>query len=407
MKNTKKSIILGFALFATFFGAGNVLLPPTIGLNIGKSLLSSTIAFALPSVGLSLVSLLIVFRNKGEYKDLFAPMGESFYKIFLLLSFLSIGPIIAIPRTASTTFELGILPIIPNANRMFISLIFFVIVVLFCLNKTNVLDEIGKILTPLLLLTLICLIVVAIFSPELRIARPAKVPNTFIYSFLEGYNTLDAIGAMMFGKLIYQNVRKEKDAMKISVSAAIIAAVGLTLVYYGLMFLGNSVNIQNAFDLSRTQLLVALSNQLLGNYGRIILAIIVTLACLTTAIGLTVAVSDYFESLFKSSVEYKNIVIVIAAISFILSQLSVDLIIKLAVPILFVFYPVMIIILIFNVFKGKLITDKVISNCTYTAVVITIFDMFVKILPLSSIGMAWIFPTIIVFIFTIILEKRK
>lgn len=407
MKNTKKSIILGFALFATFFGAGNVLLPPTIGLNIGKSLLSSTIAFALPSVGLSLVSLLIVFRNKGEYKDLFAPMGESFYKIFLLLSFLSIGPIIAIPRTASTTFELGILPIIPNANRMFISLVFFVIVVLFCLNKTNVLDEIGKILTPLLLLTLICLIVVAIFSPELRIARPAKVPNTFIYSFLEGYNTLDAIGAMMFGKLIYQNVRKEKDAMKISVSAAIIAAVGLTLVYYGLMFLGNSVNIQNAFDLSRTQLLVALSNQLLGNYGRIILAIIVTLACLTTAIGLTVAVSDYFESLFKSSVEYKNIVIVIAAISFILSQLSVDLIIKLAVPILFVFYPVMIIILIFNVFKGKLITDKVISNCTYTAVVITIFDMFVKILPLSSIGMAWIFPTIIVFIFTIILEKRK
>ncbi|WP_067139913.1 branched-chain amino acid transport system II carrier protein [Oceanivirga salmonicida] len=407
MKDTKRVLILGFALFAMFFGAGNVLLPSAIGLRVGEHLLLATIGFVITGVGLPLVGLLVVFKNKGNYLTLFDPMGKMFSKIFLLLAFLSIGPIIAIPRTAATTFEMGIYPIFPSVNATIVTGIFFVLCILFCINKAKVLDEIGKILTPLLLITLIILIVLGIFNKD-TVVNPVTVKNVFTFSFLEGYNTLDAIAAIIFGQLIYKAVKNEKNAMKLSIKASFIALIGLMGVYAGLMYLGNTVNIPNAIQYDRTEYTIKITEVLLGNYGKIILGIITSLACLTTAIGLIASVSEFFEELLNEKIDYKIIVIVISTISFIISQLKVDIIIKLAGPILNVFYPVLIVLIGLTIFKGRLITDRVIFYTTYTTLTIAIIDQIMaNTLPLSQIGMAWLVPTVIVLMISILVKEFK
>ncbi len=405
MKETKRILVLSFALFAMFFGASNVFLPSYIGLRAGSDFFAAALGFTLTGIGLPLIALLVVFKQKGDYLSLFEPMGKMFSKIILLLAFLSVGPIIAIPRTAATTYEMGVLPLFPSMNSTLSTLMFFIICLFFCFNKNKVLDEVGKILTPILLITLIIVIIAGFFNKD-TIINPTVVNNTFTYSFLEGYNTLDAIAAIIFAQFIYFSVKKEKNPMKISIKAAILSLIGLMFVYIGLMYVGNNINIKNAISYDRTAYVIKITEVLLGNYGKIVLAIITSLACLTTSIGLIAAVSEFFEKLFNNYIDYKIIVIIISVISFLIAQLKVDIIIKLAIPILLVFYPILIVIVCLTIFKGKVITDKVIAYTTYTTLIVAIIDQIITKLPLHSIGMAWVIPTVIVLVISILKENK-
>ncbi|WP_066728826.1 branched-chain amino acid transport system II carrier protein [Sneathia sanguinegens] len=348
MKDLKKTVILGFALFAMFFGAGNVFLPSYIGIKVGNNLLISIIGFLLTAVGLPLLGLLVVIKNKGEYMKVFAPLGSKIANIFLFISFMLIGPILAMPRLASTSYEMGILPIFPNANRLVVTALFFLIALILSINKSRVVERIGEYLTPLLILTLVILIFVGIISVKgdnetVIVARP------FIFSFIEGYNTLDAIASVIFAKMIYDTVKNEENPMKISIRASLIAAICLAFVYSGLIYLGNRIVVESGKHLSRTTLILEITKKLLGIYGIYILTIIVLLACITTAIGLISSVSNYLAGRFS----YKILAIVITAIAFIISQLEVDSIIALSAPILSIFYPVLIFLLFFSLLKRK------------------------------------------------------
>lgn len=376
MKDTKKSIILGLGLFAMFFGAGNAFLPTYIGVRVGNHLFTSILGFALTAVGLPLLGLLVVVKNKGDYLKVFEPMGKTFSKIYLLLTFLIIGPIIAMPRIASTTYEMGISPIIPNANKFIVSLIFFLICILFSINRNKVVERVGAYLTPLLVLTLVTLIFVGLLHKDTKILDTV-VKTPFAFSFMEGYNTLDAIASIVFAKLIYDTVKNEKNSLSISKKACLIASVCLTLVYAGLIFLGNRIYIANGIEKPRTLLVLDITEKLLGRFGIVILASIVILACLTTAIGLISAVSTYFTELFDNKIKYNIFVFIITGIAFTLSYLSVDSIINLSAPILMIFYPVIIVILILNMFKGKYINDLVIKVATYLALILAIINQFI------------------------------
>lgn len=372
MKDLKKSIILGLGLFAMFFGAGNVFLPSYIGIRVGSSLYLSIIGFAITAVGLPLIGLLVVIKNEGNYLRLFEPMGEMFSRIYLILTFLIIGPIIAMPRIAATTYEMGILPLFPNLNKVIVSLIFFSICILFSINKNKVVERVGSYLTPLLIITLILLIISGLVYKNNVVV--SKLNNPFIFSFIEGYNTLDAIASIVFAKLIYDSVKNEKNSLNISKKACIIAAICLVLVYAGLIFLGNRIFIENGLDKARTILILDITKKLLGNFGIVVLALIVILACLTTSIGLISAVSNYFVELFDYKIKYNIFVVIITLIAFLISYLSVDSIINLSVPILSIFYPVLIVIIILNTFKGKYINSKVIQVFTYITLIISIIN---------------------------------
>lgn len=392
-KNQKfKTLVIGFALFAMFFGAGNVLLPPFIGLKTGSSYYMSIIGFVLTGVGLPLLTLLVIFYIDGKYEKLFEPLGKNFSKFLMVAAFLTIGPAIGIPRTAATTFEIGMKPFFPSLSPIVGSIIFFLINLFFVMKKSNVLDKIGKLLTPTLLLTIVVLIIKGIISPIASTSSGVS-PDAFSQGFLEGYNTVDAVAAVIFAGLVWkslgQTISDKEVLKKTSIKAAFIAALGLSAIYSGFIYLGATSNAP--IDIERTALLNLITKSLLGNYGVALLSIIVSLACLTTSIGLIVSVSSYFEEVLSYKVKYNVVVLVVISISYAISQLGVDKIINYALPILLVFYPLLITVLFLTLSKASPVVSK---YTTYTTFVVSIIDQIYP-LPLHNQGFAWLIPALI------------
>lgn len=392
-KNQKfKTLVIGFALFAMFFGAGNVLLPPFIGLKTGSSYYMSIIGFVLTGVGLPLLTLLVIFYIDGKYEKLFEPLGKNFSKFLMVAAFLTIGPAIGIPRTAATTFEIGMKPFFPSLSPIVGSIIFFLINLFFVMKKSNVLDKIGKLLTPTLLVTIVILIIKGIISP-IASTSVGVSPDAFSQGFLEGYNTVDAVAAVIFAGLVWkslgQTISDKEVLKKTSIKAAFIAALGLSAIYSGFIYLGATSNAP--IDIERTALLNLITKSLLGNYGVALLSIIVSLACLTTSIGLIVSVSSYFEEVLNYRVKYNVVVLVVISISYAISQLGVDKIINYALPILLVFYPLLITVLFLTLSKASPVVSK---YTTYTTFVVSIIDQIYP-LPLHNQGFAWLIPALI------------
>lgn len=392
-KNQKfKTLVIGFALFAMFFGAGNVLLPPFIGLKTGSSYYMSIIGFVLTGVGLPLLTLLVIFYIDGKYEKLFEPLGKNFSKFLMVAAFLTIGPAIGIPRTAATTFEIGMKPFFPSLSPIVGSIIFFLINLFFVMKKSNVLDKIGKLLTPTLLVTIVVLIIKGIISPIASTSAGVS-PDAFSQGFLEGYNTVDAVAAVIFAGLVWkslgQTINDKEVLKKTSIKAAFIAALGLSAIYSGFIYLGATSNAP--IDIERTALLNLITKSLLGNYGVALLSIIVSLACLTTSIGLIVSVSSYFEEVLNYKVKYNVVVLVVISISYAISQLGVDKIINYALPILLVFYPLLITVLFLTLSKASPVVSK---YTTYTTFVVSIIDQIYP-LPLHNQGFAWLIPALI------------
>lgn len=392
-KNQKfKTLVIGFALFAMFFGAGNVLLPPFIGLKTGSSYYMSIIGFVLTGVGLPLLTLLVIFYIDGKYEKLFEPLGKNFSKFLMVAAFLTIGPAIGIPRTAATTFEIGMKPFFPSLSPIVGSIIFFLINLFFVMKKSNVLDKIGKLLTPTLLVTIVVLIIKGIISPIASTSAGVS-PDAFSQGFLEGYNTVDAVAAVIFAGLVWkslgQTISDKEVLKKTSIKAAFIAALGLSAIYSGFIYLGATSNAP--IDIERTALLNLITKSLLGNYGVALLSIIVSLACLTTSIGLIVSVSSYFEEVLSYRVKYNVVVLVVISISYAISQLGVDKIINYALPILLVFYPLLITVLFLTLSKASPVVSK---YTTYTTFVVSIIDQIYP-LPLHNQGFAWLIPALI------------
>lgn len=392
-KNQKfKTLVIGFALFAMFFGAGNVLLPPFIGLKTGSSYYMSIIGFVLTGVGLPLLTLLVIFYIDGKYEKLFEPLGKNFSKFLMVAAFLTIGPAIGIPRTAATTFEIGMKPFFPSLSPIVGSIIFFLINLFFVMKKSNVLDKIGKLLTPTLLVTIVVLIIKGIISPIASTSAGVS-PDAFSQGFLEGYNTVDAVAAVIFAGLVWkslgQTISDKEVLKKTSIKAAFIAALGLSAIYSGFIYLGATSNAP--IDIERTALLNLITKSLLGNYGVALLSIIVSLACLTTSIGLIVSVSSYFEEVLNYKVKYNVVVLVVISISYAISQLGVDKIINYALPILLVFYPLLITVLFLTLSKASPVVSK---YTIYTTFVVSIIDQIYP-LPLHNQGFAWLIPALI------------
>ena len=392
-KNQKfKTLVIGFALFAMFFGAGNVLLPPFIGLKTGSSYYMSIIGFVLTGVGLPLLTLLVIFYIDGKYEKLFEPLGKNFSKFLMVAAFLTIGPAIGIPRTAATTFEIGMKPFFPSLSPIVGSIIFFLINLFFVMKKSNVLDKIGKLLTPTLLVTIVVLIIKGIINPIASTSAGVS-PDAFSQGFLEGYNTVDAVAAVIFAGLVWkslgQTISDKEVLKKTSIKAAFIAALGLSAIYSGFIYLGATSNAP--IDIERTALLNLITKSLLGNYGVALLSIIVSLACLTTSIGLIVSVSSYFEEVLNYKVKYNVVVLVVISISYAISQLGVDKIINYALPILLVFYPLLITVLFLTLSKASPVVSK---YTTYTTFVVSIIDQIYP-LPLHNQGFAWLIPALI------------
>ncbi|SHG94944.1 branched-chain amino acid transport system II carrier protein [Tepidibacter thalassicus] len=411
-KTSKDVLVVGFALFAMFFGAGNLIFPPSLGLISGDKWSFSLIGFLLTGIGMPLLGIIAASKAGGSLSDLADKVSPTFSKILGTVIMLAIGPLLAIPRTGATTFEMGIKPLFPGANQIIASMIFFGITLFLVINPSGVIDKIGKILTPVLLIALITIIFKGITNP---IGSPVNtgLENPFSKGFTEGYQTMDALASMVFAgivisSLIQKGYKDTKEQVKLTIMSGLVAAIGLAIVYGGLMYLGATSSGIFPADIPKTNLTLAITEKILGNAGKALIGISVSLACLTTSVGLTATCGEYFNKLSKGKLSYKFIVVMVSIFSTIVSNFGVETIVKIAVPLLVTVYPIGIILIIMNIFDDFIPNKAAYTGAVFGALCISLFDALAAIgikisiitniilkFPLANEGFAWLIPAII------------
>ena len=238
-------VTMGLALFATQFGAGNLIFPPFLGQQTGSNWLVGFLGFFIMDVGLAALAIYSVVANReGTVDGVTNKIGTIPGKVFVSIILLLLGPIICIPRTSATTYEMGIKGLLPGVPLWAFSLVFFAVTAILALNPSGVVDVIGKFLTPLLLLVMVILIILGIVNPiGAPIGTKDLVP--FQTGIVNGYQTLDGIGGVTVTIILIVAAKKygftdKKDVKQLVAGADIISTVLLGLVYGGLTFLGAS-----------------------------------------------------------------------------------------------------------------------------------------------------------------------
>ena len=414
MNRTKQIFILGFAIFASFFGAGNLILPPLLGFKAGADWWLVAIGFLVSSTLIPLLALLGHAKLQGTMLDFGKKVSPSFAMVFSISVYV-IAIVLACPRTAAVTHEMAILPYF-EVNSLITSTVYFTTVFLFAINRGKVMDLLGKYLTPLIVIILLVIIVIGVFSPS-EAMLVSQYQSPIIKGFLEGYQTYDAIAGLLLGGVMVVTVNNFDWDIDVSekkiiiIRSGLIALTGLFIIYVGLISLGAKYNMEFSFEISRTQLLRALAIKSLGNFGTSFLAILVSLACFTTATGIVVGTADFFKGLFSDS---KRVYVVAAAISsiigIIVGQFEVKFIIDLAVYALMFIYPIGISLIILNLFPEKYASPTVFRVVVGLAFLFSIPD-FLKflipiekleyvyhIIPFSQDGLGWVIPAISGFI---------
>lgn len=416
MKSSRKDVVvLGAALFAMFFGAGNLIFPPAIGLSTGDQWVKGFLGFFITGIGLPILGVLAVAKAGGTITDLSKKVGKTFSFLFSTIIILAIGPLLAIPRTGATVYEIGVEPIL-KVNPILVSIIYFSITLFFVIKPSGIMDKVGKILTPILLLVISTIILTGIFMP---ISQPIStgIESAFSYGFVEGYQTMDALGAIVMGgiilaTLIEKGYHQKKDQLRMTSKAGLIAGLTLTFIYGGLLYLGSTSAAMMDQDIERTQLMIQLTALLLGHNGLLILSVAVSAACLTTSIGLTAIVGQYFEKVSNGKLKYKYTVIGVCIFSAIMSVSGVETIVGIAVPLLLLLYPVAMVLIVLNLASGMIHHPFVYKGAAAGALIIGAIESLNHLslnflnpvieplytltlrLPLAQEGFAWILPCI-------------
>lgn len=357
MRLTKKQMILiSFMLFSLFFGAGNLIFPPFLGQNAGTNMPVAILFFLITAVALPVLGVVVVAKFDG-LQQLAAKVNPQFALIFTLLIYLSIGPGLGIPRAASVPFEMAVAPYLPAGSPLTLYMliysgIFFAIAIWLALTPNKLVERIGKVLTPSLLILIIFLFVSFLFKGHSAIALPqasyADAPA--VVGFLEGYNTMDTIAALNFGFVIATtissfHVSSKKDIMHYTLVCGIFAGIILALIYLMLAYMGMEVSGLYALRENGAWTLRCIVEDVFGSFGAIVLAMIFSLACLTTCVGLITSISQYFAGLFKRF-SYRQFVVMITLFAFVICNQGLNTILSISVPVLNAIYPIAIVLII-------------------------------------------------------------
>lgn len=422
--SSKEILVIGFALFAMFFGAGNLIFPPSIGLVAGEKWKAALLGFSLTGIGLPILGVLSVAISGGSINTLLSKVGPKFALVFSILIMVLIGPLLAIPRTGATAFEIGIKPLFPSINPIISSLIFFGLTLFLALNSSSIIDIIGKFLTPILLVMVSTIIIKGILNP-IGVPIDTNITQPFSIGFGDGYQTMDLLAAIVFGSIIVDDIKnrgiiEKNEQFKTIAKTGLIAGIGLGIVYGGLLYLGatgSSVFIQGT---EKVSLISSITRTILGNSGKTVLGICVYSACLTTSVGLTATVGHFFSKLSKEKLSYKTIVIISTIVSTIISNTGVESIITFADPILKIVYPIAIVLVVINVFDNLIEDKKIYLGATIGTFCVSLVDglsamgvntsfigEFIHTLPFADSGFGWLLPAILGIILSHLITKIK
>ncbi|SDS43220.1 branched-chain amino acid transport system II carrier protein [Pseudomonas oryzae] len=350
---------LGFMTFALFLGAGNIIFPPSAGMAAGEAVWTAALGFLLTGVGLPLLTVVALARVGGGMAQLTAPLGKTAGLLFAVMVYLAIGPLFATPRTAVVSFEMGVAPFTGNgaAPLALYTLVYFAAVLFLALNPGRLLERVGKLITPVLITGLLVLGGAAVFAPAgaIGVTAPDYREAPLMQGFLQGYLTMDTLGALVFGIVIATAIRDHGVDMahrvtRYSIIAVLIAGTGLALVYLALFRLGATSQGIAGDAQNGVQILTAYVQHTFGAPGSLLLAVVIGLACLTTAVGLITACGEFFSSQFP--VSYRTVVILFSLFSLLVANLGLTQLIGISVPVLVGLYPLAIVLVALSLADG-------------------------------------------------------
>ncbi|UCZ52293.1 branched-chain amino acid transport system II carrier protein [Bacillus shivajii] len=425
-----ETLAIGFMMFALFLGAGNLIFPPALGQEAGTSVWSATIGFLVTGVGLPILAIIAIAKSGGDLKKVSERVGPLFAIIFPLVVYLAIGPLFGIPRTGSVAYEIGLLPYLTNGastlSLFIFTLIFFSLTFWLSLNPSKLVGRIGKGLTPLLVILLGVLAFTGIISPLGSPESPVGGYEQFAFftGFQEGYFTMDAIAALVFGIVVIARMKERgitstEETTKKAIQVGVIAGIGLALVYLSLAFLGSTSVETVGYQANGGVILTGIADQLLGTIGLLLLSFVITIACLTTSVGLTSAFGEYIQRV-APRFPYTVTIGVISLFSLLMANMGLTQLLQFSLPMLIMIYPVAIVLIVLTIFKNTFNEDsRVFKGAVIGAAIVSIPDglsntetfanlsEFIVSLPLGEMGIAWIIPALIGALIGYFLSKKE
>ncbi len=438
--DVRSNLLIGSLLFGLFFGAGNLIFPVHLGQLAGANTLSATIGFLLTGVGLPIIGVVASALSRSEsLYEMAKPVSKTYGIFFTCALYLTIGPLFAIPRTATVAFEVGLTAFVTEANlplALFVfSLLFFAATLFYALRPGRILDWVGRYLTPAFVGLLSILIIATVVRP---MGNPVNYPALGNYStqplftgIIDGYNTMDALASLAFAIIIISNIEKlgvtdpKRKAIE-TLKSGIVCLVGMGVIYSALAYMGATSLGSVESGANGGIILASVSKHYFGLFGQVLLAAIVLVACLKTAIGLITACGQMFSEMFPNSLSYNQYAIAFTFVSFAIANFGLETIIQLSLPVLMFLYPLAIVLIILSLLNPVIKKQKTVYQWTIGLTVFAALFDFINALPksvkekgvLSEIiqvatyylpgfenGFGWILPSIFGFIVGVIMWK--
>lgn len=391
----KSSILIGSLLFGLFFGAGNLIFPVQMGQLAGANTLPATLGFLLTGVGLPVLGVVATALSKSEsLYEMAKPVSRSYAVFFTCALYMTIGPLFAIPRTATVAFEVGLTPFVPTfflRVALFIfSVLFFAATLFYSMKPARIIDWVGKYLTPLFVGLLSILLIATIVNPmgDPQQFQPQGVyaERPFFSGVLEGYHTMDALASLAFAIVILSNIEKlgiqdpKRKAIE-TLRSGMVCLIGMGVIYAALAYMGATSLGSVGVGENGGVIMAMVSGHYFGVIGQVLLAAIVIVACLKTAIGLITSCAQMFSELFPNSFSYNQYAIAFTLLSFIVANFGLTTIIQLSLPVLMFLYPLAITLILLSLLGPFIKRKRSVYRWTTLFTIVPAFFDFLNALP--------------------------
>ena len=413
----RQSIFVGITLFSMFFGAGNLILPPLVGLQAGADGVPAMVGFLAAGIGLPVLGIVAV-ALAGTIRDLASRVHPVFASVFVAAVYLAIGPCLAIPRTSSTSFEM-LQPLLPagvslEMGRLVFSVLFFIAAYLLAMHPGRLTRLLGHVTGPALIALIAAVTGAALFNPApegIAAAQDSYASAPGLQGFLVGYQTMDLLASLTFGIVIATNIRElgvTSDAgLTREVSrAGLLAGILMALIYCGLAVVGANLSVSDPGLTNGAAILSASASMHFGTIGLVLVAAIFLLACLNVCIGLISCCGTYFASVLPK-VPYKVWALGFAVFSCAVSNFGLDAILTFSVPLLNALYPISIVLVLMGMLhkacdRVPQVWPWVVGAAALVSVATSVRDAFLPgtwlpfdAIPLASFGTGWVIPSLI------------
>lgn len=411
--------------FAMFLGAGNIIFPPFLGLEAGSQYIPAMLGFLVTAVGLPALTL-IVFGRLSDSAQLTKALPKPLAIAFWVLLFAAVGPAFAMPRAVTVAYEMGIKPFVSGDYLMIFSIVFVTVTLLLAFQRGKLVDYIGKIMTPLLVLMLAALAVAAFVTP----LGPLSVPTldyqqkAVTSGLIQGYMTMDAIAAVGFGWVIIKAIRDKgcessQEIFQATLKVTLVYAVLMSACYLALAYVGATSASVAEGATNGGELLTRYVAAIFGPLGQYLLAGIIIMACLTTTVGLTNACAEYYQQTFRSP--FALTATIVAILTGIIANFGLDQILTVSLPAILILCPVAIAL----VLTAFILPTTKRNSTTYIMIVMislvfgsldalhilkllpeSLLAVFTKYIPLFEAHASWCLPVVLAVAVSLLLNQK-